>query len=475
MTPAAERRGWRLSPAPVALLLGLVHFVAFMPGVVSSDSADQLAEARSGAVSDWHSPLLTLIWRAMLAVVDNPATMLALQLALFWGGAALLAQVLHRSGRERQAWAVIAIGLFPHFVFFNHYILKDTAFYSAMFLAAALCFLAQSRRGATAVALWALAVAVLLVCALIRINGAFAVAALVLGLGLLHGRFTLPRLLVGALCASVVLILLARTVNSRVLDAINSDGMQALQIFDLMGVQRFSRDEGVWGETALTNAEVDACYTSFFWDSMSPNGPCAALRVRLGAPDGRFFTDQARAQRGRLWLAAIAQHPVAYARHRLLHFNSATFFAVPAMHARFNKAIRDGRNAGRQPLTEADVRKDYLKKSPLVWPITWLTAGFGLVALLWPRRQDSVDARFGLLLLASGLLYGLAYAVIGVASDVRYFLWTNLAVLLAVAIAWPDLREGWRRHPGRGAAALAAVAGVVLVGLASRWFDIVYV
>lgn len=464
----ADRDSRALWPGMAALALGVGNFLLVTPGELSSDSIVQLDEARSGHFSDWHSPFTGHLWRLMLSVHDAPWTMLALQLGAYWAGAGLLANALARSGRVRQAWAVIAVSLFPHFLYFNHYILKDTALYSAAFLGTSLCYMAAFGNRQHAIRNYVLASLVLAACALIRVNGVFAVAALAAGMLMIKGKFTLPRFLVGALCGSVALVLVVRWVNTTVLAADESDVVQSLQIFDLMGIQHFSRDATVWRGHSISNADVDNCYTPYYWDTFSPTGVCSPLRARIGAADGKVFSPEGISARRSLWVAAILAHPGAYAWHRLQHYNSETFFAVPALHARFNKAIRDGRGPGWRPLTDADVRFDFLKKSLLVWPATWMATGLAAMLLLWPRLPLSRQARFGMTLLGSGLLYGLAYAVIGVASDVRYFLWTTLAVMLAAVVAWPDFRVAWSEHPGRRAWGVGGVAAVVAIGMACR-------
>ncbi len=472
---ALRRIAHGASPVVLALLVGIATFFLFRPGVLNPDSADQLAEARSGELSDWHSAWLTLLWRWMMGGHDAVWTMLALQIALFWSGAAVLAAGLVRLGRPRQAWAVLGVSLFPHFFFFNHYILKDTAFYSAMFLCAGVCLGVVFSGPATAWWRSVLAVFVLAATLPIRINGAFAIAGLVVPLLWPRAKLSLPRLVVGVACASLALILAARWFNASVLQARNSDVIQSLQIHDLMGIQYHSRDARVWGPYALSNDEVDRCYSSFHWDTMSPTGVCSGLRPRIGAPDGRFFLPEAAAKRAELWLAAIRTHPLAYLEHRFRYFNSATFFIVPSFHARFSKAVRDGSKEGRAPVTASDIRFDYVKKNFIVWPVTALAVGLGMLLLLWPGVRESTSARCGVALLASGISYGLAYLAIGVATDVRYFLWTQLATGLAAVVAWRDLRNAWLAFPQRRAWAWGGVIGIIAIGLVSRLADVPFV
>jgi hypothetical protein len=66
-------------------------------------------------------------------------------------------------------------------------------------------------------------------------------------------------------------------------------------------------------------------------------------------------------------------------------------------------------------------------------------------------------------LAASALLYGGAYAVVSVAPDLRYNLWTMLAAMIALAAALAERAPlSWRR----GTAALAPVVIVAIVELA---------
>jgi len=474
--PAAAGRRFSWLSAPRAIgAVGLANLLAYLPGELSADAADQLAEARSGGVSDWHSPWLTVVWRQLLHVHDHPAGMLVLQLAMFWGGAMLLAHTLAAQGRQRAAWGVLGLCLFPPFWFYNHYILKDTAFYSAMFLCAATWFAALNAAPARR-RLWVgAAVAMTLLALPIRINGAFAMAGLLVGLWVFTQARRTWVLLPALLVVSAALVLGVRAFNTGVLRAGPSDVMQSLQIHDLMGVQHFSRDTGVWGPYALGMDEVDRCYTPYFWDTLSPTGLCAGLRQHLGAPDGRFFTPEAIAQRGRLWRQAVQDHPWAYLQHRLHYFNSATYFIVPALHARFSKQVRDGRRPDLMPYTARDVRLDWVKRNPLVWPITWLAAGAGVLILLWPRATQTLNARFAAAVAGSGLAYGLAYVVIGVATDVRYFLWTILATGLAAVVSHRELRDAANQRPATAFVVLAAVATALMAGIAARWMEVPFI
>src|SRR5262245_9378172 len=78
---------------------------------MSSDSATQLADARSHQYTDWHPPVMAAMWTVLDKIVAGPALMLVLQGSLFLiGSYRLLRAVL---SERAAAIAASAILLFP--------------------------------------------------------------------------------------------------------------------------------------------------------------------------------------------------------------------------------------------------------------------------------------------------------------------------------------------------------------------------
>lgn len=465
---AKQSTPWRWPPWPVLLALALIELLVAYPGVLTPDSAVQLQQARTGQYTDWHPPVLPLIWAGLLQLHDDPAVMLVFQLALFWGGAAVYAQALRRAGRNRAAWAVVAVTLFPLFHVYNRMIVKDAALYASLFLASAVIFAGWQRTGARRRACEGGGLALLVLAALIRANAVFAVAPLLVSL--LTRRLRPGWLMLAALsiAGSAVLIPAARFVNQTLLAAQPSDIVQSLQLFDLLGIQHHARDGGVWGDAgSVSQADADTCYTAFYWDTVMQGGVCEALRKSMGARADLSFSAQAIAQRQRLWLQAIQQHPWAYLRHRLAHFNSSLYFIVPPRHVPAHLAFKGG---GPEAMAahQADLRRDYFTRSFLSWPVTWLAIACVCLALLAPRAATSADAAFAVALLVSALLYALGYLVVGVATEFRYYLWLNLAVMLAGVVAARDLKLAWSASGTVRWLGAGLVVLVVATGLASR-------
>ncbi|HEY5949282.1 MAG TPA: hypothetical protein VIV40_27500 [Kofleriaceae bacterium] len=97
-----------LSPrAILAIGFGLFLLYAF-PGYMSTDSINQLAEARTGHFSDGHPPIMAAEWWVLDRIISGPLLMLLLQAALFLGGL----YYLFRRVLSPRAAALVAAAIF---------------------------------------------------------------------------------------------------------------------------------------------------------------------------------------------------------------------------------------------------------------------------------------------------------------------------------------------------------------------------
>jgi len=113
------------------LLVGLALVVVYaFPGYMSTDSVQQLIEARTGHFSDGHPPLMAAEWFVLDRVVAGPLLVLVLQNAVFLAGLhSLLQRVLSPT---RAAWTAIAILLFPPVLTTMAVIWKDSQMAAAL-------------------------------------------------------------------------------------------------------------------------------------------------------------------------------------------------------------------------------------------------------------------------------------------------------------------------------------------------------
>lgn len=66
----SEAQRWIAGLAAVAAVCCLGTVLVFAPGFLSPDSLDQLQQAEgSRPLTDWHPPVLSLVWRALIAAL----------------------------------------------------------------------------------------------------------------------------------------------------------------------------------------------------------------------------------------------------------------------------------------------------------------------------------------------------------------------------------------------------------------------
>ncbi|MDB5699786.1 MAG: hypothetical protein JWN69_2590 [Alphaproteobacteria bacterium] len=393
----------------VAGLLALAILLLHWPGALIGDSVSQLEEIRTGHLRDWNPPLMATIWRALGA---TPQAMLLVQVPLYWFGLALLAHRLRQESSARWGYAMLVVGLTPMSLIYLGRIQKDTLLVSLLLLVTGLTV--QFGRAAGLVPA--------LLGMLTRANAIFAVPPL-----FLRSR-QLPVLLVVSLAVAAALVPVSQFINLSLLGAERSHVEKSLQLFDLAGIE-------VNSGRRVIGPEVSRCYSPFYWDTLQRD--CNAL-------------DRTPADLTAAWIAAIGAEPLAYFRHRLTHFNHSIYFLVPPMQDCVYVPSHHACGPGEQNLL-----KDALVRNALLWPVTWLVVGALLLfmPLTHPARA----------LTLSGMLYGLSYLVVGVASGFRYFYWTELAV--QAALVWQLATAGlprWRLL-------ILAVAATWAAGYAYRY------
>ena len=433
----------------------------FWPGIMTWDAIRQYGQAVSGHYDDWHPPAMNWLWRQLRRVAAGPAPMLVLQGLLYWGGSGLLVLAALRRGLHRSALAMLVLSLSPIALVLVATILKDSLFAGALLCAAGL--LAVSRTEAR----WPriLAALLLIAAATLRFNAVPACLPLLVALVPADWRRTLPRLAATALVATIPLVLALPLANAA-LRAERSGVELSLVIYDLGGIGRYSHAD-VFPPTAVADpvAVNHACYSPVSWDRYAWWGeaPCAIGFATLRGPLTHPYSPY------RWWAAALLRHPLAYAEHRLAHFDRNTRFlvrdaALPSL------SIASDPNPWGYTLA-ANSARDFVTAlataslaTPLGWPACWIALAFGLVVL---RPALGEDGEIAPALAWSALLYALSYLPLSVASEVRYHFWTIAATGVAAALLLPQ-RATWDVPRWRLALALGPFAAILLGSIAAR-------
>jgi hypothetical protein len=434
----SERAG-RMLPVMLGLallLVALLEALAYWPGLMTWDAIRQYGEALDGHYDDWHPPAMDWLWRQLLVFHTGPSPMLLLQLALYWGGFSGLMAWAVRARRRGLAIALTLAAMLPIPLALMGAVLKDCLMAGGLVAVTALLVWMSERRG------WALRIAALLLlvaAATLRFNAL--PACLPLMIAVLPASWWSRRWRfagVTLVCAGVLAA--ALPVANRLLRAEPSGVGLSLVIFDLAGITYHSGVDTFPDIDVQNRVAVNAkCYTPMQWDHYAWWSP-EACPIQF-EDVGDAFTD-ARESPYRHWLGAVAAHPVAYAEHRMAHFNINTRFLV---HDEVERAaqIESAPNQWHFTVTPnallstIDTLALWAGRTPLGWPICWMMLALGtlIVAPGLPSRRIIVPVAL------SALLYGLGYLPASVAAELRYNLWTMLGAMIAALFAFGDLRE----------------------------------
>jgi hypothetical protein len=315
----------------LAFALFMANLALHYPGVMNNDSVLQLRQAVSGRYGDWHPPVMAWLWSWLLPFGEGPAPLLLVHLALYWTGFGLVAEALRRQGHPLLAVGVTLAGAFPPFLYVNAQVVKDVGMAVSWLAATGLLYFYRSQARRIPVAA-AIAIALLLFYGtMVRTNAIFGLGPLLLLAAAPASWLRTGRLMAAAVVVAVLALPASMVLNKVLFHPAQQHATQSLFLYDLMGIAVHTGDPSVLEPRATFKAgELRACYSAYWWDSLSTWGRCAD-HVHRPDPDTQTLPDGLESQ----WAHAIAAHPIAYAEHRLKHFNSALLFAVPLKHIRF--------------------------------------------------------------------------------------------------------------------------------------------
>ena len=406
----------------------LLTMAAFYPGFAPPDALDQYQQGLSGHYSDWHPPIMALLWSNLDRVWSGPQPMLLIQAGLYWCATALLLDSVPGSSPRLVRWAIAAACISPAILCSLGVIEKDTQLTVSWVLAAVICY---RQRTAGFEPSWAAKLGLLVMVtygALLRQNSGLVAGPLVLYILIARpvlGRLWTTLVLYG--CVAAVFVVMAASLNIA-LDADRTHVLRGLLNFDLAGISlRSGENLFPFAVDPAEMKRLDTCYDGGTWHNNLVWGDCAFIWQRgLATPlsDGSYI---------HAWLSAIARHPLAYALHRLTYFaRFSGLVTLQPTHGFWTDGTPTndlGFATYRHPLFYA---LKYYVYAGLATP--FLRVGFWLAAsgtlALWCMRRpvsDVVCRRFAMLAGLLSFAYILTYLPFGLAPDFRY---VHIAVVL---------------------------------------------
>jgi hypothetical protein len=401
------------------------------------DTVAQYGQVLGAPVDDWHPPIMVRLWQLLHPLAAGTAPMFVLQLTLYALGFALIVAALVRSGRWRSGVAGGLLALSPLLLGWQMVVLKDTQMLGA--LIAAVGIVAHYRLSNRPLPRAATATVVLLIsyATLVRANALF--ATFPFAVLLLPARRSPLAALTISLASGAAILLLQPLINHGLLRAEPSDVAKSEPIFDLAGIAVRTPEEHWSAFTASERQEIidRHCSKAFFWDSLTdPTGCADATERAMKASAGQLYLQLAR---------EAALHPIAYAHHRLAHWNSTERWLIaPGLPDAGPPDEAEPNDLGLATPTSPIVAiwQDAASAeatTPFGWPIVWTLIGQALFPAAWRRRRDPAGS-LALALLASAITLEASFLAISIASDLRYHLWPMAASPLALVLLSDDIQ-----------------------------------
>ena len=317
------RGRWRTHRARIVtialpVLFGCAVGVGASPGRMSSDSLAQIQQVIAGEYTDWHAPLLLLLWRPFWLLGAGPGWVMTAAVVTFTLG---LYGIL-RAGLRRAAAAIatIIITLLPQVLGWVIYFGRDMWFMAFFLVAsAALAKVLTSEGRARRAACFGLVVAVWLMLAA-RQNAAPACAVLVFAMcwsiyptnAYRPGtRGTLVRVLKASTLSGLVVIVLfgSQALMRRAFDVRVSHIEQAIYIYDLAAIS-VEEGEVLLDREAFPAQDLAVLKKSFDASSFEPLvfGPNAIIPYPVTGDAVEALQEQ--------WIDALLSHPLSYLEER---------------------------------------------------------------------------------------------------------------------------------------------------------------
>lgn len=301
-----------LAAVTVLVVVAAAVTVTFWPGHMDPDTIDEYQQAQTGAYTDWHTPILSALWRgAYLAGLHSIGWVLAASVLTLLVGVYLLLRM-----RLARPWAVagaVFILVFPPVLGWAIQVGRDAWF--AALIVAAFGLLARAARstGRTRTAFLGAAVFVAALTAASRQNAIPALIIFFTASAALIWPPSTRRRLLGVVLAGVLSTAVVLGVEGVVTRALlHAESLHIEQVVFDYDLAAMSREEGrVLFPRDLFSKDVAHIerYSNTLEADELEFGPGAAIAIPL--------TGSAYDSLRHAWVSAVRDHPGDYLRERL--------------------------------------------------------------------------------------------------------------------------------------------------------------
>ena len=429
-------------------------FFLFYPGIMSNDSIQSLKQARTLQLTDWHPPVMALVWRALDSVVSGPVGMLLAQVVLYaFAAARLCAHAFPNLAQRFSPWLVVAcFSLFPPAMAITGMIWKDVWMSGLLLLATSYLFTlsASEHDGGGKRVAFAAIVACCLFATAFRHNALAATAGLLAGAIYFAWRPAKPVARMLAACIGGVLLAIAMAGAVALFNAAVARHMQVttpLLLHDIAGVIVHSGEPSKAADLALsTDMHLTSDHETFLsriqhsYDSGAA-GPLVSTSRNRDTPFAVdvYRSDHDAAGVRNVWKKMVARYPRAYLAHRARAF--ACLLQLCGAKKWISRSYFLNPKYALPATVEPDTwqwraRKIFLSPTlaPLYSPLAWLLvalagACIGLRALRRPTRVPALLLFMGLS--SVGLALSLVFT-----SPIESYRYIHWCVLLGWTMLW---------------------------------------
>lgn len=440
----------KLLAITLILLFGFTLIVQW-PGTIYWDSFVQYQEALNGEYTDWHPPVMAVLWRCLIMITGSAGSMMALNLMVLM----MAFYLLCRDMRWFVAVPLVTV-LFFNPIFFGNIGIpwKDVQLAVIVIFTAAIQISCATRNLKPSNALITAMFVILIYGSFLRANAPFITAPLIISVFGLWKPISIWTITSGLLAA--LLILLTPLVNHKLIGAKPMFAVHSLQVFDIGGVSHNIQENlfpGNFSDTEIQKIKSE-CYSPYLWNDYAW-GKCSFV-----------YDNVNKEQLSSAWKKALIGNPSAYLSHRLEYFNNFIRFIGPF--------YPDWYYLPKLPGIESDseVRDNYFMekylsfeenypRQPWFIPFIWLSIAIGFFIASCTGSNERLNSVLNGLSFAA-IAYVAGYALIGVASDVRYVFpsaYLTVASLICAIGYWRQIGT-----PGSRMAGLLVTISIIAVG-----------
>ncbi|OEE68513.1 hypothetical protein A1OS_12690 [Enterovibrio norvegicus] len=429
---------------------------AFYPGVYTNDSADQLSQAISLNFSDWHPPLMSMLWAELNTLFSGYSSLFIFIIFLLSAGLYLISLSLFLLERSKIALVIPLVLLSPYVVNFVGVVWKDVLYAALSLLSLGSLFLAivlKSGKKMTVI----LGGAAIIISAFafgVRTNGLFMMLTVVFMVfnSLRDKNANKSKIALNTIVVSIMSVLCIWLISA----SGNPDKrypIQYLQVFDLVGISVFEQrelfPEYLLNSTGYDFDEIASQYNTSLKTTGNANG-IVFLRENDSPSLLTLTVDENELDELRkYWIITILENPISYMKHRfqlIEFFLNSGFYSLQypntdkERHDLFSKFNIEVNSDIHETEKRTVLQRALLSNSIFLYDHDLMKGLYIIVFCLTiffitvPFYRRNLVLKLVCLLTLSSIMYFVPYLIVLPASDFRYLYWPCLATTLSALI-----------------------------------------